>query len=149
MTPTSISDIAAPLKYVTAAQANSALPQSGESGLTGVRAVAAPDTPQLSVDTVSLSDRSRQPFADGRRDQAAVADEKKQETKKEGSESEKAGGKPDRTIAKVQFVYTMKGTLRMRYLDTASRLIYQVPSELMLQLREAMANSGSLVNTKA
>jgi hypothetical protein len=34
-------------------------------------------------------------------------------------------------------------------MDTASRLIYQVPSELMLRLQEAVLKSDSSVDTNA
>ncbi|MBV5338993.1 MAG: hypothetical protein J0665_05455, partial [Deltaproteobacteria bacterium] len=76
-------------------------------------------------------------------------DAKKEEAKREkpdqGSNGENSGG----TVAKVQFVYNPEGNLSIRYMDTASRLIYQVPSELMLRLQEAVLKSDSSVDTNA
>jgi hypothetical protein len=102
-------------------------------------AVAAKDGEPVNVDTVSISDQSR----------LAITDTKKEEAKREkpdkGSNVENSGG----TVAKVQFVYNPEGNLSIRYMDTASRLIYQVPSELMLRLQEAVLKSDSSVDTKA
>ena len=52
-------------------------------------------------------------------------------------------------VSKVQFVYDLKGDVKVQYLDTADRVIYQVPSELMLHLKEAALKADSAVDTKA
>lgn len=98
------------------------------------------------VDTVSISELSRQAItANVKKEDAAVAAEKK------AAEANVLNNdaKPDRAAAKVQFVYDLKGELSIRYMDTANRLIYQVPSELMLHLKEAVSKSDSSVDTKA
>jgi hypothetical protein len=102
--------------------------------------VASKESESGNVDTVSISDQSRQ---------AIIADAKKDEAKREnpdkGNNDENSGG----ATAKVQFVYNPEGNLSIRYMDTTSRLIYQVPSELMLRLQEAVLKSHSSVDTKA
>lgn len=93
-------------------------------------------TVPVPFDTVSISSQSQQ----------KVTDAKKEETKKETNN--KASDKLGATAAKVQFVYDPKGELSIRYMDTASRIVYQTPSELMLSLREALTKSETSVDTK-
>ena len=52
-------------------------------------------------------------------------------------------------MTQVQFAYDMKGDLSIRYVDSADRLIYQVPSELMMRIKEAASKLDSSVNTNA
>lgn len=89
-------------------------------------------------DTISLSPQSRQ----------ATSDAAKEEAKKEQAHTVYSSGKSVRTMAKVQFVYDLKGNLSVRFTDTANRLIYQVPSEFMLRLKEAASKSDSSVDMK-
>ena len=95
------------------------------------------DTAPTSVDTVSISSLSQQ----------KATDAKKEEIKKEASNY--ISDKPDATVAKVQFVYNPKGEISIRYMDTASRIIYQTPSELMLSLKDALTKSDTSVDTNA
>ena len=95
------------------------------------------DTGPVPVDTVSISSQSQQ---------KAINLEKKDVQKEINHNiSDKPGG----AVAKVQFVYNPKGELSLRYMDTASRLIYQTPSELMQILKEALTKSGTSVDTNA
>ena len=89
-------------------------------------------------DTISLSPQSRQ----------ATSDTAREEAKKEQAHTVNSSKKSVRTMARVQFVYDLKGNLSVRFTDTANRLIYQVPSELMLRLKEAASKSDSSVNMK-
>lgn len=100
------------------------------------------------VDTVSLSLRSRQ----------AVTDVKKEETAIEAAEKEKAVKEEstianseisNETVAKVEFVYDLNGELSVKYMDTSGRLVYQLPSELQLQMKEAASKADTTVDTKA
>lgn len=95
------------------------------------------DVVPASVDTVSISSLSQQ----------KATDAKKEEIKKETSNY--ISDKPDATVAKVQFVYNPKGEISIRYMDTASRIIYQTPSELMLSLKDALTKSDTSVDTNA
>lgn len=92
----------------------------------------------LTLDTVTLSDRPLE----------SVRSPNKEEVKKDEAARTANSEKTDRAMSKVQFVYSPKGDLSIRYLDTADRLIYQVPSELMLRFAEALSKSDSSVDTK-
>lgn len=100
------------------------------------------------VDTVSISLLSRQSAADAKNNEAVSEGVRKNKTKEDESKSVSSDLKSGVT-AKVQFVYDLKGELSVRYLDTANNLIYQVPSELMLQIREDALKSEATVDTKA
>jgi len=84
----------------------------------------------IPIDTVSLSSRSF----------PATPDATIEEAKKKAAEAKVVFKKPDQPAAKVEFVYDQKGDLITKYMDSANRLIYQTPSELMLLLREASAS---------
>lgn len=89
-------------------------------------------------DTVSLSPQVQQALAEAEQKDAKKLDEPV--SKKEAS---------NRSAAKVEFVYDLKGELITRYLDTANRLVYQTPSELMLLMKEGDSKAKAAVNTKA
>lgn len=91
------------------------------------------------TDTISISSPLRQ----------TINDVKKEFVKKEETSKENSREKPNGVTSKVQFAYDMKGDLSVRYMDTSNNLIYQVPSELMLRLKEAELKSDSSVDTKA
>lgn len=92
------------------------------------------DSKQLPVDTVSISPELLQTNPEVIKEEA-----------KKREEAKVAEKKPDLATAKVEFVYDQKGDLITKYMDSADRLIYQTPSELMLLLRETAAT----VDTKA
>jgi len=102
---------------------------------TSSNTISTQDTVLVPIDTVSISSQSQQ----------KVTDAKKEETKRELNNNN--SDKPDATAAKVQFVYNPKGELSIRYMDTASRIIYQTPSELMLSLKDTLIESDTSVDT--
>ena len=106
---------------------------------TGTGPVSAKDSKLLSVDTVNISYRSPR----------TAAEVNKEEVKTEDTSTANSSANTDRSIAKVQFVYNPKGNLSIRYMDTSSRLIYQTPSELMLQMQETAPKSDAAVDTRA
>jgi hypothetical protein len=134
-----VSDIVQTLPLLSNAVSNSS-PQ-GENGTTSpsASAVVTRDSRPIPVDTISISYQSR----------LTVADVKKEDAKKEEANKVNNSGNPVRTMAKMQFVYDLNGDLSVRYMDTANRLIYQVPSELMIRLKEAASKADSSVDTKA
>lgn len=135
----SVSTAVQPATPVAAAQSN---PYSQDEKVTASLSgaeVSSKESKANPVDKVSISEELRQ----------TMADVKKEVAKKEKADPQKSTQKLDMAAAKVEFVYDLKGELSIRYLDNASRLIYQVPSELMLSLRESLANSDSSVDTKA
>lgn len=97
----------------------------------------AQDTGTVPVDTVNISSQSQQ----------KAINLEKEDVQKEINQnfSDKSGG----AVAKVQFVYNPKGELSLRYMDTANRLIYQTPSELMQKLTEALTKPDTSVDTNA
>lgn len=146
MAPAEVSGVAQTLSLFVNAKSQSS-PQEKGTSPPGAD-VTKDDTPTL-VDTVSISSQSRQVMTDVKRDEALVEEAKKEKVKKEKVNIVNDSEKTDRAAARVQFVYDLKGELRVRYMDTANRLVYQVPSELMLQLKEAASKSNSSVDTKA
>jgi len=121
------------------------------------RAMAAPnagtvlnkEATHIQVDTISISDQSRQAGVVVKNEGTLSLEAQREKAKKEEASKANTLGKSDGVMSKVQFVYDQKGTLSVRYMDSANRLIYQVPSELMLRLKEAASQSDSSVNTKA
>lgn len=140
MTPAAVAGLAQSLPLFSGAGADSSPREETPSTTT----VAVPKEGKTAiVDTVSLSGQSLQSEAAGKK--APLAEEQKKENPAKDAVSEKS----NKAAANVQFVYDVKGQLLVRYMDNASRLIYQVPSELMLRLREASAKKDASVNTKA
>lgn len=139
MTPATVSVVAPSPAPVSAPQPNPYSHDEKGGGAPGAGVTPAVDSKANLVDKVSISEELRQ----------TMADVKKEEAKKEAAETVEKSAKPDVATAKVEFVYDLKGELSIRYLDSASRLIYQVPSELVLKLREALENSDTSVDTKA
>jgi hypothetical protein len=134
------SSIAQPLPLQSNAK-NSASPQDQNGTVPAIPDVLpAKDSKPVPVDTISISSQSLK----------ATTELKKDEAKKDAtSVLNNSSNKPDTPTAKVQFVYDLKGELITKYMDTADRLIYQTPSELMLQMREVASKSDSTVDMKA
>jgi hypothetical protein len=100
------------------------------------------------VDTISLSAQSRQAVQDVKNNESLSEAAKKKKVTKEESVVSDNGGNLGRATAKVLFVYDLKGELSVRYMDRANNPVYQVPSELMLQIKEAAAKPEASVDTK-
>lgn len=146
MAPAEVSGVAQTLLLISNAKSHSS-PQ--EKGISSPGADSSKDGTSPPVDTVSISFNSRQAMTDVKKEEALIEEAKKQKVQNEKANSVNDSEKSDRAAAKVQFVYDLKGELSVRYMDTANRLIYQVPSELLLQLKEAASKSDSSVDTKA
>ena len=93
----------------------------------------------INADTVSISPQLQQTIDDIKKEDVIPPDTSKTINK------EKSAG----AMTQVQFAYDMKGDLSIRYVDSADRLIYQVPSELMMRIKEAASKLDSSVNTNA
>ncbi len=48
----------------------------------------------------------------------------------------------------VLFVYTMKGVLRVRFMDSKNNLVYQTPPVMMARTADLMMRSGSSVSAR-
>lgn len=148
MTPATVTGLAQSLPMLSDTRPDSSLPEDRSVPPAAIKGAISADGSRAVVDRVSLSDQSRQTVAEARQETTLIEEAKKEKAKKDAAQlnsNEKAG----RSVANVQFVYDVKGELKVRYMDTADRLIYQVPSELMLRLKEAAAKSESSVNTNA
>lgn len=107
-------------------------------------------TAPVSADTVSISSQSRQAGAEVNKETVPSPEvAQKEKARKEEALARINGKKPEQALAKVQFVYDQKGELSVRYMDASDRLIYQIPSELVLYLKEAAVKAESTVDTKA
>lgn len=139
VTPATVSGIAQALPLLTPEPSNSPPQDDKRTAAANANSALSRDNRQTPVDTVTLSSRSRQ----------TATDVKKEAAKKEEARTVTISDKPGRSAAKVEFVYDLKGELITRYMDTAERLIYQVPSELMLHMKEAELKTDPAVDTKA
>lgn len=148
MTPTTVSGLAQALPLFTNANPNPS-PQ-------GEKVVSPPaagtdipkDISSIPADTVSLSAQSKLALIQIKKEEQPLEAAKREKAKKEGANMLSSGEQTSGVASKVQFVYDLKGELKVQYLDTADRLIYQVPSELMLHLKEAELKADSAVDTK-
>ena len=91
------------------------------------------------VDTISLSALS----------QEALTTDKKKTLLKEETNKANHSDAFGNASSKVQFVYDQKGTLIVKYMDTANRLVYQVPSELNIMQAENSSKPDASVDMKA
>jgi hypothetical protein len=134
-----VSDIAQTVPQFSNTLSNSSPQEERGAGSPGVSAALTKDDRLAPNDTISISDQSRQ----------AVVDGKKAEAKKERTPTADNSGKSGTITATIQFVYDLKGELIVRHMDSANRLIYQIPSRLALLIRELASKSYSSVDTKA
>lgn len=149
MTPTIVSSLVQTLPLFSNAKPNLSAPDEKGAGTSSADVTLTKDGPPAPVDIVSLSSQSRQAMTEVMKTEALLEDAKKEKAKQDEANIVNNGGNTDRAMAKVQFVYNMNGDLSIRYMDTANRLIYQTPSELMLRLKETATGSESSVDTKA
>jgi hypothetical protein len=103
----------------------------------------------ISADTVSISSQSRQAVAGVKKEELPLEVVKKEKAKKEEATVRANGESTEEALPKVQFVYDQKGELSVRYMDASDRLIYQIPSKIMLYLKEAALKTGLSVDMKA
>jgi len=103
----------------------------------------------MSADTVSISSQSRQAVAGVKKEELPLEVVKKEKAKKEEATIRAKSESTEQALSKVQFVYDQKGELSVRYMDASDRLIYQIPSEIMLYLKEAALKTGLSVDMKA
>jgi hypothetical protein len=89
-----------------------------------------------SVDTVTIMNK--------------VLDSKHETEKKDTQNDEKKQEKqPARSMNDVLFAYNFRGDLRIRFMDSVNKLVYQIPPVLVARMSDLMANPESSVNTKA
>lgn len=84
-----------------------------------------------SVDTVTLMNK--------------VQDNRHAGQKEEAQKSGESG----RTMNDILFAYNYRGDLRIKFMDSVNKLVYQVPPVLVAKMSDLMAQPDSAVNTKA
>lgn len=138
MTSSMVSGIAQSLPLLPAG--NTKISQQEQTGTLSPNAapVLTKDSTQIPGDTISLSAQSRKFPAN-----VTKKDVEKREADIANNIQESAS-----SMARVLFVYDLKGELSLRYVDSAERLIYQTPSELTLRMEEIASKSDSKLDTK-
>lgn len=140
MTPATVSNIVqAPSLFTAGKSKLPSQPEEKSANTPGNGSSFTKDSAPAPVDTISISSLSR--------GSAPVV--KKEEVKKEATATVAAVDNSEKAAAKVQFVYDLKGELITKYLDSSNRLVYQVPSELMVRLKESVLKADTTVDTKA
>ncbi|MDD2851494.1 MAG: hypothetical protein PHY09_06265 [Desulfuromonadaceae bacterium] len=119
--------------------------QKGDNGVGASSAVAAParKNPPVSGDTVTISAQSQQA-------EAVSMQRDERIDKKDGENSNNAVKNNGNAVSapSVEFIYDQQGELIVKYMDNAKKLIYQVPSQLMLRMREYAPKSDLSVDLK-
>jgi hypothetical protein len=134
-----VSSVDASHPLLSNATSNPSAQQEKGNASPNADAASSKDSKPAPVDTVSISSQSLQP----------ETEVTKKETIKNEAKIVDSSKISDQAAAKVEFVYDQKGVLITKYLDAASRLIYQTPSELRLFLQETVSKSSSSVDMKA
>ena len=93
-----------------------------------------------SMDTVELSDKVRG-SKQGTPQQDSAVKASARQVKKQDVLSNKIGD--------VLFVYNLKGDLRVRFMDSSNKLIYQLPPVMLTKMMDLMQSFGSQVSLKA
>lgn len=148
MTPTVVAGVAQTLSLFSDTKSNPLLQRDKETvSQSAVLNLSTHNAP-ISTDTVDISAQSRVAVAGNVKDGLPPEVVKKENTKKEEA-TVPGGKKPEAALSRIQFVYDMKGELRVKYMDTSDRLIYQIPSEILLSLKEAEMKAAPAVDMKA
>lgn len=144
MTSAAVSDISQTSSFLSDVKSGLPLQADGGAGSGSVAAGASVGNLVNSFDTVSISSRSRRAVVGEMEKGVTPEAAQKEKVKKEEAnirlKSESSGQAP----AKVEFVYNQRGELIVKYMDASDRLVYQVPSELMLLQKETAAKSLSV-----
>ena len=138
--------IAPPAPTQTAAASpqsqSTSVPPNAEGFKVGSPDVAAVTTvdKSASVDTVEISSQALQAASDVKKGELQKAEVKKDAVVVANKDLQLKAA-----TAGVQFIYNENGDLITKYLDVSGNLVYQVPSKLMLLLRDL--NESSLNTT--
>jgi len=93
----------------------------------------------VSADTVNISSEAIKVATDIKKDEP-----KKTDPKKDAVVGLNKNEQTEKATAGIQFVYNQDGDLITKYLDLSGNIVYQVPSKLMLLMKELSPNSLSL-----
>lgn len=118
---------------VAVAAVNVSVPTAEVSSNTS-RTVAASVTLSETVDTVTLQNKSQKNVSESRTEKAKIEENKTNSTVRSASD--------------VLFDYNAKGDLRIKFMDSHNKLIYQTPPVLFARISDLMTQSQSTVDTK-
>jgi len=107
-------------------------------------AVTAADTAAVvgsTTDSRTASPEVKSPAGDTVTLQGKARDTGKNRPREDGF---KAGGR----IGSVIFAYNSKGDLRVRFMDSANKLVYQTPPVMMARMMDLMLHADSSVSAK-
>ena len=131
----------------TAAQLLPATAQAGQGKDTAVTAAAeSADKPTdktasaVPVDRVVISDQVQKANQEPRKEEPV-----KKETDQQARKKEPEG----RTMGHILYVYNLRGDLRVRFMDSKNKLIYQIPPVMVAKTMDLMNRFDKTVNTKA
>jgi hypothetical protein len=105
-----------------------------ESASNNERAASVAVSPVETVDTVTLQNRL----------QKAKPEVRSEKTVRE----EKSNNNTSRSVSDVLFDYNAKGDLRIKFMDSGNKLIYQTPPVLFAKITDLMSQPQSVVDTK-
>ena len=143
MTLTVVPDITQSASFYSDARSNLTL-QADKNAIPGGIAVNSPaDSPAALFDTVSISSQSRLAVAGEIKKELAPEVTKKEKARKDEANARLSGGGFERVLSKVQFVYNQRGELIVKYMDASDRLVYQIPSELVMLQKESALKGGT------
>jgi hypothetical protein len=154
----------------TVYQPVSLLPATGQEPEGGTSALApgpgaTPEPQPISPVAINPSNNQPVPRQEVRRDTSggqkpsAVADtvnlsSKPMDVKQEARKAETAKVEPHRgnqpaKMGDILFLYTFRGDLRIRFLDSSNWLVYQIPPLMMSRMTDIMGRSALRVNMRA
>jgi len=125
-----------------------ATPQTGQGKDTAVTAAAAESADKSTdktasaapVDRVVISDQAQKTNQEPRKEEPV-----KKETDQQARKKESDG----RTMGHILYVYNLRGDLRVRFMDSKNKLIYQIPPVMVAKTMDLMSRFAKTVNTKA
>jgi len=142
-----VQDINQSVSFISDAQLNLPL-QPGRSVASSIKAgSSAAEVSAVFFDTVSISFQSRQTVAGEEEKGLSPEVVKKEKAKKEEENTRIIEESSQRKLSKVQFVYNQRGDLIVKYMDASDRLVYQIPSDLMLFQKETALKVGASVDS--
>jgi hypothetical protein len=150
VTPTTVSSLAQTLPVFPNSNStpNQSSPVEKVVAPQAVVADAPKESATIQLDTVSLSAQSKLALSDIKKEELLNEAAKKGKNPKDNVITNVSSEQSGSVVSKVQFVYDLKGDIKVQYMDASDRLVYQVPTELMLRLKEAALKADSSVDTK-
>ncbi|MFZ4856921.1 MAG: hypothetical protein ACOYL3_11040 [Desulfuromonadaceae bacterium] len=146
MTSTTVSDITQTAMFLSDAKYHLPVQPDNSAAFRNAVTNAVGGSPAGFSDTISISYRSRQAVGGGMAGELPPEVANKEKVKKEEANVRIKVQSSDNSPAKVEFVYNQRGELIVKYMDASDRLVYQIPSELVLFQKESASKLTSSVD---